>query len=200
MLSGISAVTERVGLGRLTPRVEPPAVLAAALPRRPAPAANGHPRTMLRAEPTIQEPTIHAFDLQEQTGLNPPASPLLVAPVSERRMPAVAAEGPAAISIATDTDPTVYSPEFPEVVPPTAIRPQLPRVLPPGVAASDLNRIELTVLQDGLVESVKLVSGLRRSTVKDGMLLSAAKTWRFAPAMRAGVPVRYRKTIWIVAE
>jgi hypothetical protein len=93
----------------------------------------------------------------------------------------------------------VYSAEFPNVVPPTAIRPQLPRALPAGLAAANLSRIELMVERDGTVESVKLLPG-SRPTVKDGMLLSAAKTWRFAPASKDGVPVRYRKTIWIVAD
>jgi TonB family protein len=73
-------------------------------------------------------------------------------------------------------------------------------VLPEGVAAADLSGIELVVERDGSVESVKLVHGRRPASVKDAMLLSAAKTWRFAPATKERVPVRYRKTIWIISE
>jgi hypothetical protein len=31
------------------------------------------------------------------------------------------------------------------------------------------------------------------------MSLSAAKTWRFQPAIKDGQPVRYRKTVWLPA-
>jgi hypothetical protein len=40
---------------------------------------------------------------------------------------------------------------------------------------------------------VRLISAARRMT--DMMLLSGAKSWRFAPALLDGQPVRYRITI-----
>jgi hypothetical protein len=42
---------------------------------------------------------------------------------------------------------------------------------------------------------VKLVGAPRN--VHDSMLLSAVKAWEFVPALKDGVPVRYRKTITI---
>jgi outer membrane biosynthesis protein TonB len=60
-----------------------------------------------------------------------------------------------------------------------------------------VNRMELVISTDGTVERVRLVSEPRR--MADMMLLSGAKLWRFAPAVRDGVPVRYRTTLsWTV--
>lgn len=54
------------------------------------------------------------------------------------------------------------------------------------------------MLPDGTVGSVKLL-GNRRSVI-EGMLLSAAKAWKFKPAEKDGRPVAYRKTVWLVLE
>jgi TonB family protein len=191
MLSGISAVTERIGMGSLTAHAES----ANAAERRgdlKPPARAVSPRGRSASKNTIQ-----AFDLDNQlaTTLTPAGSGMMPALLPVDR-PAVAAR-PADVVDKIDT--SVYSPEFPNVVPPTAIRPQFPRALPSGLVAANLSRIEVMVLRDGTVESVKLLPGSRQ-TVKDAMLLSAAKAWQFAPATKDGVPVRYRKTIWIVAE
>ena len=59
-------------------------------------------------------------------------------------------------------------------------------------------RIELLIMPDGTIESVKLLDPPK--TVHDWMLLSAAKAWLFHPARKDGVPVRYRKTVWVVRE
>ena len=69
--------------------------------------------------------------------------------------------------------------------------PQLP---PPPLVVSksgnNVNVMEIIIGGDGSVETVKLVSPPRRLT--DMMLLSGAKSWRFAPASKNGLPVRYR--------
>jgi hypothetical protein len=78
---------------------------------------------------------------------------------------------------------------------PVALRPQLPRELPPTVKRTDLRLIELVISPVGAVESVKLLGAPRN--VHDSMLLSAVKAWEFVPAVKDGVPVRYRKTITI---
>jgi hypothetical protein len=51
------------------------------------------------------------------------------------------------------------------------------------------------ILADGTVESVRLLD--RPRDIHASMLLSAAKSWQFHPAMKDGVPVRYRKTVWV---
>ena len=70
--------------------------------------------------------------------------------------------------------------------------PQLP---PPPLVVSqsnnnNVNVMEIVIGDDGAVERVHLVSQPRRLT--DMMLLSGAKSWRFAPASKNGLPVRYR--------
>jgi hypothetical protein len=88
-----------------------------------------------------------------------------------------------------------YGPESAGVTPPIALEPPLPHELPPDLRREDLGRIELIVAVDGSVESVRLMGKAR--SVHDAMFLSVAKAWQFQPALRNGVPVRYRKTIWI---
>ena len=70
--------------------------------------------------------------------------------------------------------------------------PQLP---PPPLVISgsnddSVNVMEIIIGGDGSVERVKLVSPPRRLT--DMMLLSGAKSWKFTPASKNGLPVRYR--------
>ena len=76
--------------------------------------------------------------------------------------------------------------------------PQLPPLLMVGSASEGLvNRMELVVASDGSVERVRLVSAPKR--MADMMLLSGAKLWKFTPAVKDGVPVRYRTMVsWTV--
>jgi hypothetical protein len=90
---------------------------------------------------------------------------------------------------------TIYSPADVDVQPPVMMYPSLP---PPVffARASDViveNRMELVIAPDGTVERVRLVNGPTR--MPDMMLLSGAKLWRFTPAVKDGVPVRYRTTV-----
>jgi hypothetical protein len=90
---------------------------------------------------------------------------------------------------------TIYSPADADVQPPVMIYPSLP---PTVFVARDqeatvINRMELVVAADGTVERVRLVNGPTR--MPDMMLLSGAKLWKFTPAVKDGVPVRYRTTV-----
>ena len=92
----------------------------------------------------------------------------------------------------------IYSRQDADVQPPVMLYPQMP---PPLVVGGPdeaiVNRMELVIATDGSVERVRLVSEPRR--MADMMLLSGAKLWRFAPAVKDGVPVRYRTTLsWTV--
>jgi hypothetical protein len=89
----------------------------------------------------------------------------------------------------------IYSPSDVDVQPPVMVYPSLP---PPTFIARNaeavvVNRMELVVAVDGSVERVRLVNGPTR--MPDMMLLSGAKMWKFSPAMKDGVPVRYRTTV-----
>jgi hypothetical protein len=49
--------------------------------------------------------------------------------------------------------------------------------------------MEVIVAPDGTAEKVRMLGVVRLS---DATILSQVKAWKFAPAMRAGEPVRYR--------
>jgi len=56
--------------------------------------------------------------------------------------------------------------------------------------------MDLLISESGDVLSVRLVPPAR--DVREAMMLSAAKAWRFAPATRNGRAVPYLKRIWII--
>ena len=93
----------------------------------------------------------------------------------------------------TTADTTVFSAANAEVVPPALVRPRLPTIPKAGGWPADLPQVEVVVSPTGEVESVKLLT--HQASVSAAMMLSAIKTWRFAPAARAGRPVRYRMVI-----
>lgn len=99
-----------------------------------------------------------------------------------------AVDAPSLLAVYTTTDI--------DVEPPQMVYPHLPRVEHTG---PDINSMEVVVTEEGSVEHVRLISAARRMT--DMMLLSGAKNWRFAPALRGGQPVRYRITInWMATQ
>jgi hypothetical protein len=80
-----------------------------------------------------------------------------------------------------------------DVVPPRLNRPQLPRQPEPG---DDTGYFDVIISETGSVERVQLISPMRR--FQERMLMAAAKAWQFRPAMRNGLPVRYRMRIAII--
>ena len=83
----------------------------------------------------------------------------------------------------------IYSKDDADVIPARLLRvqkgaPAFRNVTP------DVNTMELLISKQGRVEQVKLLSPTKRMT--DMLLLSGAKTWTFAPALKNGQPVRYR--------
>jgi len=130
---------------------------------------------------------VKVFDLQPASDAEPALEPAGTA------SPAVLEASTKALSV----DQRVYGPDDHDVVAPQAIRPHLPTALPEGVSPTQLTRIELVVSPDGAVESVKLLPGRAPVSVTEAMLLSAAKAWRFSPAVKGGESVRYRKTVFL---
>jgi outer membrane biosynthesis protein TonB len=104
-------------------------------------------------------------------------------------------ESPLAATVSTpaeNIDPgVIYTSADEGINPPKMLYPQLP---PPPLMISpsndSVNVMEIIISAAGSVERVHLVSQPRRLT--DMMLLSGAKSWRFAPASKNGLPVRYR--------
>ena len=91
------------------------------------------------------------------------------------------------VSVAPDH---VYDSNDPDVVPPKILRAQMPERPIDGVASEPRGVLELLIDQTGAVQQARLVPDSRR--LQDRLMVSAAKTWRFAAARRDGQPVRYR--------
>ena len=83
-----------------------------------------------------------------------------------------------------------------EVMPPQLLDPvRLPGWAEPAVGTMT-EIIEVDISPTGAVDRVRLVSPAMRMT--DMMILSAAKTWVFAPARKDGQPIPYRLTLkWV---
>ena len=81
----------------------------------------------------------------------------------------------------------IYSSADKSVTPATLIHPQLPSGPQPGPTTG---LFDLTVDESGNVVTVRLLSPTGR--YEDRWLVSAAKAWRFRPALLDGHPVKYR--------
>lgn len=103
-----------------------------------------------------------------------------------REMPETAGMSPSV----TAAPHGVYSAANPDVIPPAIVRAQMPEVPIGGLPIEPRGVLELTIGEDGQVTNAKLVPASNRH--QDRMMVSAAKTWRFSPATRDGLPVRYR--------
>ena len=79
-----------------------------------------------------------------------------------------------------------------EVVPPVTVKQDIPRVQRP-VLVERTGVLFIVIDERGGVESAIITVPLERTY--DGMVLAAAKTWMYQPAMRNGAPVKYRKRI-----
>jgi hypothetical protein len=188
LVKGISAVSETVGLGRLVPAGGTPGKTAAA-PANPPSAPVAKPSAGSRSA-AVEPKSFKLFDLDAVPAL--PIGVPVPAPTVRYSPPAPPEAAPAL------PDETIYAADDPGIVAPIGVRPQLPRVLPEDISRDRLSQIELIVLPDGTVGSVKLL-GQQRS-VLEAMLLSAAKAWKFRPAEKDGRPVTCRKIVWLVRD
>ncbi len=84
----------------------------------------------------------------------------------------------------------MYSTEDATVTPAALVHPQLPSEPEPGPTTG---YFDLTVDESGRVVTVRLVSPARR--YQERLLVSAAKAWRFRPALLGGRPVKYRMRV-----
>jgi hypothetical protein len=92
--------------------------------------------------------------------------------------------------VAMVDDVSVYSSATPDVKPPVIVTRQIAPAETLTSGMDESSTIELLVDASGGVERVRLLS--RPSPILATMLLSAAKTWTFRPALNDGRPVKYR--------
>jgi hypothetical protein len=89
----------------------------------------------------------------------------------------------------------IYSASDADVAPPALSSAQQLWSIPSSPRASDRTTIEIVVDERGGVESAKSVgeAASLADTAAVAMSLSAAKAWRFRPAIKDGRPVKYRQ-------
>ncbi len=88
-----------------------------------------------------------------------------------------------------------YTPEDSEVVAPVPINQQIP-AWPSGLrVVTTTGVVEVIINEKGAVDAATM--RLKLNPVFDEMLLEAARSWRYQPAMRGSQPVKYLKRIEI---
>lgn len=88
---------------------------------------------------------------------------------------------------------TIYGPADKDVRPPTSSSLVMPPWRPTNAVEAKMEyegSLELLIAEDGTVQSAALVKSVQPRY--DPVLLQAAKSWKFQPAMRNGKPVKYR--------
>jgi hypothetical protein len=214
VLSGMSTVMDKVGLGRVVakdaaPSGPPPAPVATV--SAPAPVEAAYPRAKsqpARLDMALPQPVQRILSRPDSRNLPPIVAAVDIVPsqIAEREvLPAVAIAGDGdgsgkviATEVSTSEGPTIYTAGAAGVEAPIPIRPQLPRELPSNADQSHLGRIELVVMPDGRVGSVKLLD--LPNNVHEAMFLSAVKAWVLSPAVKDGRPVAYRKIVWVAFQ
>lgn len=91
-----------------------------------------------------------------------------------------------------------YGPNDADVAPPVVVSQQLPPWRPSKLSATRRDyqgALALVIDEKGNVESVTLLSSLQPDY--NPVLVKAAREWKFRPATKGGVPVRYRKVVGI---
>jgi len=94
--------------------------------------------------------------------------------------------------------PRTYGPNDADVTPPVVISQQLPPWRPSKLSATRRDyqgAVALVIDESGNVESVSLLTSLQPDY--NPVLLKAAREWKFRPATKNGLPVRYRKVVGI---
>jgi hypothetical protein len=94
--------------------------------------------------------------------------------------------------------PRTYGPNDADVTPPVVISQQLPPWRPSKLSATRRDyqgAVALVIDESGNVETVTLLTSLQPEY--NPVLLKAAREWKFRPATKDGLPVRYRKVVGI---
>ena len=185
-----SDVASKLGLNAAASKPAQRAAAAAPAPPATAPAKPAARRTSSRAGTAVPPTTLPVIPVE----IVPDEPEIVPAPLQARTaiVPVSnASMRPAAVSAPLPST-EIYSDADPDVVPARLLEKQTGGPVLRGVQA-DMNTMELVISPQGRVEQVRLMSVTKRMT--DMLLLSGAKTWKFAPALRNGQPVRYRTLV-----
>jgi hypothetical protein len=105
--------------------------------------------------------------------------------------PPVAVAAPAPAPYLRQAAARIYGWVDADVVGPIVLRQTMPVL--GDVFAQRQGTLEIIINESGLVESATMISPV--NAVYDGLVLSAAKSWRYKPATADGVAVKFRHTI-----
>jgi hypothetical protein len=127
--------------------------------------------------------------------VNPPS-----ATVTATRAPTGSAAAPSPPAVVAEPTPdeivivraSSYSGANQEVEPPVITRPHLRAELTRPALDGQLATLLLDIDEEGVVQQVRLGRVSAEQRYYAAMLVAAAKAWRFRPALKDGVPVRYR--------
>jgi tetratricopeptide (TPR) repeat protein len=113
--------------------------------------------------------------------------------------PAMPPPPPAAARV-TPAKAALYTPGDTDVIPPVEIVRDLPPWNPPASLPNGRfsGKLQIDIDEQGVVDRAILIEGIAPGY--DQRLLAASKTWRFQPATKDGVAVKYRKTITVVLQ
>jgi TonB family protein len=125
--------------------------------------------------------------------VTPPSAPASPPPPSlPAPRPEITTQPPDAPRAPAPRTTTIYDSDDAAVVAPVTVTQDMPRLHRP--TTTDKTGVLVVVINEaGRVESAVITQPL--DSYYDAMLLQAAKTWRYQPARRDGVPVKYRKRI-----
>lgn len=161
----------------------------------------------LRVEPPAPPSAATAVDIplpRERRELRKPSSAVPV-PAAPAERVELSGEEPVATALPDDRSAesrsaapvATYSAADRGVTPPTTLRHEWFEGHRVALRSDDIITIDLVVDEQGRVESARIRNSAR--SVADTMLfalaLQAARSWEFRPAIKEGVPVRYRQVL-----
>jgi TonB family protein len=141
---------------------------------------------------------VSAFrDLTKAMAEAPAPPPLPVQPLRVQERVPDAVPPPPGPDAHMAAPPAIYTADDEGVIPPVAISQRIPPWTPTRSEATQDFRGTLQLLVDerGAVISASLATSVH--PVYDAALLKAVRGWKFSPARKQGVPVRYLKTVEI---
>ncbi len=182
-----NVVSKLIGGASATPSNESPANASAPTPPAPPVVAKRRTATLPETDNAAATPAPRAAATAASGAAVPSSGGAVPSPPPSTATPTPEMPPPAAV------DTGVYTAKSADVAAPELVYPQLPTKPFSDGTTHQPGELDLLVLEDGTVGEVKLVPESNR--LQDRMMVSAAKAWRFRPAQKNGLPVRYRMRI-----
>lgn len=164
-------------------------------PGAPERASAGQPAGPEPEVPPVAAPSVDPVGQAAGVPSTPQADEPGAAPIVRGIQPSEPPPGAEVAGTSIEGIGTVYHQTDAGVVPARLERRYMPTVPPEGVPQAQTGVFEIVVDERGQVMRVRLLSPGNR--YQERMLLAAAKAWRFTPATKDGVPVKYVTTMMV---